>query len=345
VSTLEELLAFNDELASLTRAGVPIDLGLAKLNRDPDRAVQQINAAVARRVDRGVSLSEAVAEEDRLLPAIYRTVVSAGLRCGRLPAALEALSQYTRPMLDVRRILGSAFVYPIIICMLAYVLFVGSCLLLWPQYDPLLADVGTGGGTVFHVMRMLRDSLPFWVAIPPVLLVALLFSWFRSGSSRGLSSRGLPAALIWLPGVSWVAADQRCAGLAELLALLVEHGVPLHESLRLAARANGDHTLASAARQMATAAEQGQPLNQDSEAARQFPPFLRWALTSSAEANAVARSLRLAAETYRRRAERRAESLRIVIPVLTCVVFAGGVTLLYCLSVFGPFVRLIRDMS
>jgi general secretion pathway protein F len=258
---------------------------------------------------------------------------------------LEALNQYPRPMLDVRQILRSAFVYPIIICMLAYALFVGSCLFLWPEYDPLFADLGSGSGAVFHVVQMLRDTLLFWVAIPPVLLAALLWGWFGSSGSRTTSFRGWTGFCCWLPGISRVAADQRCAGLAELLALLVEHEVPLHEALRLAARANGDRQLASAAEQLAGAAEPGESLTQDSAAARQLPPFLRWAVTSSPAADGLARSLRLVARTYRHRAERRTAWLRVAMPVLTCIVFAGGVTLLYCLSIFGPFVRLIQDLS
>jgi general secretion pathway protein F len=345
MSNLEELRAFNDEVASLARAGVPIDLGLSQLSRDPDRAANQISATVARRVDTGVSLLDAVAGEGRSIPPIYQTVVSAGLRCGRLPAALEALSQYTRPLLDVHQILRSAFVYPIIICLLAYLLFVGSCLFLWPEYELVVADIGSEGGGVLHIVRMLRDWLPLWVVIPPVLLAALLLGLFRSKSSRGVSFRGLPRYLSWLPGVSRVAADQRRASLAELLALLIEHDVPLHESLQLAARANGEGNLTSPAGEMAGAVEQGQSLSQGSDAARSFPPFLRWALTSSTEADELARNLRIAAKTYRHRAERLAESLRVVMPMLTCIVVAGGVTLLYALSVFGPFVQLIWELS
>jgi type II secretory pathway component PulF len=228
--------------------------------------------------------------------------------------------------------------------MLAYVLFVGGCLFLWPEYDPLFADVGSGGGAVFPVVQTLRDSLPLWVAIPPVLLTALLLVWFRSNSLRTTSIRGRPGGLGWLPGVSRVTVDQRRGSLAELLALLVEHGVPLHEALHLAARAVPDRKLASAAQQMSVAIEQGQSLTQDSAAALPFPPFLRWALTSSAEANDLPRTLRFAAKTYRHRAERGAQRLRVVMPMLTCVFLAGGVTLLYCISIFGPFVRLILDL-
>ena len=345
MTSLEELIAFNDEVALLTRAGVPIDLGLSQLSRDPEVANKQINAALTQRVQNGVSLVDAISEEDPLFPPVYQSVVGAGLRCGRLPAALEALSPYTQSLLDVRQSLRSALVYPFIICALAYVVFVGSCFFVVPEYYHLFADVGSEGGAVFRVVRMLRDSMPFWVAIPPVLLTALLLVGFRTNPSRTVSFRGRSRIMNWLPGVSRIMADQRCVTLAELLALLVEHKVSLHEGLCLAARASGDRKLMSAAQQMANAAEQGQSLMQDSHAAKKFPPFLRWALTSPTEAGGMARTLRLAAEMYRRRAERRTKWLRTVMPVLTCVVLAGGVTLLYCLSVFVPLVRLINDLS
>jgi general secretion pathway protein F len=345
MTSLEELIDFNDEVASLTHAGIPIDLGLSQLSHDPDIANNQINEALAQRVQNGVSLDDAISDEDQLFPPIYQSVVAAGMRCGRLPAALEALSRYTQSLLDVRQSLYSALFYPLIICALAYLLFVGSFLFVAPEYDHLLADMGSGGGAVFYVVRMLRDSLPFWVAIPPVLLTALLFVEFRSNSSRTMWFRGLPRLVSWLPGVSRVTADQRCVSLAELLALLVEHEVPLHEGLRLAAQASGDRKLTSAVQQMANAAEQGQSLTQDAQAAKQLPPFLRWALTTPTEAGSLARTLRLAAKTYRHRAERHTKWLCVVMPMLTCVGLAGGVTLLYCLSVFGPLVQLIKDLS
>ncbi len=345
MTSLEELIAFNDEVASLARAGVPIDLGLSQLGRDPDLANNQINAAVTRRVQNGVSLVDAMAEQDPSLPPIYQSVVRAGLRCGRLPSALEGLSRYAQASLEIRESLRSAFVYPLIVCVLAYVLFVGSCLFLVPEYDQRFAEMGSDGGAVFHVVRMLSHSLPFWVAIPPVLFIGLLYAWFRPNSPYTESFRSLPRTLSWLPGVARIAADQHRASFAELLALLVEHEVPLPEGLPLAARASGAPKLTAAAQQMADAAELGQPPTQDSQAAKQFAPFLRWALTSSAEAGSLARSLRLAAKTYRGRAERRAEWLRIVMPMLLCVVLAGGVTLLYCLSVFVPVFHLIRDLS
>ena len=68
MSSLEELLAFNDEVAALADAGVPIDLGLAQLSGDPDSAREQINATISRRAQGSDSLNDAVSEESSLPP-------------------------------------------------------------------------------------------------------------------------------------------------------------------------------------------------------------------------------------------------------------------------------------
>ncbi len=344
MASFDELIAFNKEVASLSHAGIPIDLGLSQLSSDPDIANRRINEALTERVESGVSLVDAVSDEAQSLPPIYQSVVGAGLRCGRLPAALEALSRYTQPLLDVGHSLRSALIYPLIICGLAYLLFVASCLFVPPESYQQMADLGAGASAVFHVVQTLRDSLPFWAPIPPVLLIVLLLVGFRSNGSRTTWLRGLPRLFSWFPGVSRVTADQRCASLAELLALLVEHEIPLHEALRLAAQASGDHELTSAAAQMANAAEQERSPAPDADEARQFPPFLRWAITSPTEAGDLVRTLRIASQTYRHRAERRIKWIRTVAPMMTCVVVAGGVTLLYCLSIFVPFVQLMKEL-
>ena len=224
-------------------------------------------------------------------------------------------------------------------------LLVGACLYLSPVYDDVIAEVGSVGSAPFTVIGMLRDWLPYWVAVPPVFLAALWFSRFRPAHMPLTSPRSWPTLMNRFSVVASVTADQRRASLAELLALLVEHEVPLHEALPLAARAIGDRKLTSTAGQVSSEADLQQSLSQDSDLANELPPFLRWALTGASEAEDVAHNLRLAAKTYRHRAQRRAQWLRVMVPTLACVFLAGGVTLLYCLSMFGPLIQLIRDMS
>ena len=54
------------------------------------------------------------------LPATYRAVVEAGLRSGRLSAALEDLAAYARNFAELRQAVGLALLYPMLVLLLAW---------------------------------------------------------------------------------------------------------------------------------------------------------------------------------------------------------------------------------
>ena len=94
MSTLEDLIALNEEVALLTKTGVPLDPAIAKIGRNRKHEMTRIHATVARRIGRGEPLVDAVAAQDDSLPEVYQNIVAAGLRCGRLPTVLEGLSDH-----------------------------------------------------------------------------------------------------------------------------------------------------------------------------------------------------------------------------------------------------------
>jgi hypothetical protein len=53
----------------------------------------------------------------------------------------------------------------------------------------------------------------------------------------------------------------------------------------------------------------------------------------------------MAAGIYRESAKRREEKLRVITPIIVCVLVGGGATLLYGLSLFVPLVQLLRAIA
>src|SRR5436305_15337361 len=94
--SLEDLIALNDEIAALVRAGAPLEQGLSLAGEDLPRGLRHIADDLAVRMRQGASLSAALAASDRRVPPLYRAIVEAGVRSGRLPAALESWSGIAR---------------------------------------------------------------------------------------------------------------------------------------------------------------------------------------------------------------------------------------------------------
>jgi general secretion pathway protein F len=90
--TLDQLTALNDEIAALVRSGVPLETNLAEIGEDLPGTLGKITMLLAQRASRGESLPQLIAECSAQFPPVYRAVVEAGLRAGRLSAALESLS-------------------------------------------------------------------------------------------------------------------------------------------------------------------------------------------------------------------------------------------------------------
>jgi general secretion pathway protein F len=342
--TLDDLIALNDELAALAGAGLPLELGFRSGEKGRRDALTRINDTVARRVHRGETVEEAL-RDDESFPPIYQHVMQAGLRCGRLPAALEGLTRHAQGQLEVRQSLASAFVYPLILCVLAYVLFVGFCRYLAPTLEQTYATLEVAPRWGMQLVELAGDWLPIWIGLPPLALFVGCYSWRWSDRNAVMGFRGLMRPLNWLPPVSRIAHDHRCATLAEVLALLVSNGVPWREGLPLAAGVTGDPRLQQAADALATAADKKNPIDATMPGRRELPPFLGWALTQNRDEAGVAESLRLAANTYRLRAQRRTERIRVVLPILACTLVGGGVTLLYALSLFLPLVQMLQGLA
>jgi general secretion pathway protein F len=338
-ATLDDFMALNDQLAALLQAGVPIDAGLRRGGPDAVAQLREINASVARRVSQGVSLDTAL-EDDDTAPAAYRGLIQVGLRSGDLAAALEGRSQLAQSVGAAREGVWRGMLYPLIVCFLAYAGLVGLCLFFVPTLENLYRSLHIQSSWSLDILQALRSSLPVWIALPPAaLLLALLWRLLPKSASAAESS----TSTAWLPAMSQAVYWQRCANFADSLATLIASGVPLEESLAVAARAADDASLRTGAAEMLSGARSGQ-VNANGSATR-FPPFLRWALLHAWRATDMPTALRMAARWYREAAQRRTDRVRILAPLLACVLLGGGATLLYGLALFIPVIDLLWQLA
>lgn len=342
--TLEQLTALNDEIASLIRSGVPLELGLRELSGDSTGALQDISRSLSERMIAGASLLEALHAEEQRLPAAYRTVVEAGLRSGRLSAALEALSNYARELVDLRRRITLAMTYPLIVTVLAYILFAVFMVDLLERVRETYEMLQLAPRWWLEIAFACGETVSRWWWAPPAVLAVALAWWAGTGGAFLLSFRGLARPLAWVPGVGRVSRYFRLAGFSDLVGLMVEHQVPLPEALRLSGRALCNARLERSTDELAAAIERGNGPVPDRRQLG-FPPFLFWVLTSRDQAAGLARLLAHAGNVYRRRALDLAAWFKLIFPLMAVVVVGGGVTLFYAVTMFGALLGLWNDLG
>ena len=100
--SLDDLIALTDEMAALVRAGVPLEAGMASAARELSRKPAKLAGAMSQRMQSGESLLHVLQTSPNVFPPAYVAVVEAGLRAGRLPAALEGLATSSRRAAELR---------------------------------------------------------------------------------------------------------------------------------------------------------------------------------------------------------------------------------------------------
>ena len=100
----QEFLVFNQELATLLKAGMPLVQSLDILRqRVANPTFKAVLDAVYEKVKAGTALSDAFAEHTAAVPAVYSASLMAGERSGNLDAVIRRYVAYEKVIGAVKR--------------------------------------------------------------------------------------------------------------------------------------------------------------------------------------------------------------------------------------------------
>jgi general secretion pathway protein F len=342
--TVDDLLALNEEIAALVRAGVPLEEGLADLGADLPGRLGQAATVLGKRTARGESLEQALASQAVSLSPAYQAIVQAGLRAGRLPAALEAVAASARRTAETQHTAIVAVSYPLLVFSLVWLGLAVFSQTLAPSLATSFHSMQVPGQGVFVALAWLGHGAWFWgPALPIVLAVFLLLWWYACSRAAAVHSRRADRLLGWLPGMKRMLNFSRTATFLDILALLIENHTPLHEAVTLAGAACGDPQTLHAAQQLSETIQRGQTQPFPGEPA--FPPLLNWLVLAAGRDGALLPALQHSAATYHRRARNQFDLVRVLLPAVFTVAIAGSITAAYALVLFVPYAMMLHALA
>lgn len=341
---LTDLAALNDEIVSLVRAKIPLHRGLRQIASDGGGRMYELASDIADSMEQGDSLDEAIEKQPRVPPA-WATVVKAGVRSGKLTSALEAVSGFAWELIDLRRHIGKALMYPLILVCLSYGLFILFVAEMLRRIDSTYKLLQMPRSTTFDWLMWIVDWIPIWGWIPPILLAGLVVLWIGSRRATTLDFSGVYSPLRWIPGVGRIGRSYSYYSFSHMMSLLCEQGVPLDESLELAADATGVAKIQRAAYALAELDRNGDVNDLAQRRYSGFPSFLQWIIARGQNSDDMVQSLKMSADVYRRRATNQVLWLRYTFPVIASLCIGGTVTFVYTLTLFIPFADLLGSFA
>ena len=266
-----EFLVFNQELATLLKAGMPLvqSLGLLK-GRVTSPVFRRVLDDVHEKVRSGTALSDAFAAHGDLFPRVYGASLLAGERSGNLDAVLRRYVEYTKIIATVKRKTVSALVYPAILISLAVVLVSIIVLKVVPAFADFYATFGAELPLVTRIIVRLSEFLRgqfLLVIIGLVLAIAATLSWIRQPGQKARFDH----LILKLPMLGPVAKKFATSQMSRTLATLLGGGLPLVNALDIAAKSVGNQYMASQLDIVSARVREGESFAAALEARRVFP--------------------------------------------------------------------------
>lgn len=340
---LEDLTALNDEIGALARAGVPLGSGLLEMGKEMPSRLRDAAQHIGRRLEQGESFDEVLADGRLDIPEAYRAVLSSGVRSGRLAVAVEKLSGTLRRVTEARTMLKMAAVYPIGLVIAACCLFAFLIRPIHRMLYELLADNAEISGGMLQSFLWLVSNYGHWLSVIAAIIFIATWLWWVSASfvsDKSWFGRSVGS----LPGVLRMRRLGSRAAFTEVLALLVEQNVPLHQALALAARTSGDMQIRRDAASLTQYIQRGQTGWQPATR-HGIPPLLAWQLTHDTSRGGLAAGLRRLAGHYHAQVESMSYWLQQQLPIWLAGVIGGGIVTAYTLSSLFPWFAVLRRLG
>jgi type IV pilus assembly protein PilC len=239
-----EFLVFNQELATLLRAGMPLVQSLDILRKRVENAVfRAVLDDIHERVRAGHSLSEAFEAQGSLFPGVYHASLMAGEKSGSLEQVIRRYVSYVKVISNVRRKTLSALIYPAILVVLSLIVVSIILFRVVPEFAGFYGQFGRELPLVTRLIVGFSGFVVRWFPLIAGVLVAGaigVWTWIRRPTQRARLDQVLLSLPIAGPTIRRFAASQ--AG--RTLSTLLSGGIPLVNALGVTARAVGNQHMA-----------------------------------------------------------------------------------------------------
>jgi type IV pilus assembly protein PilC len=240
----QEFLVFNQELATLLKAGMPLVQSLDILRqRVANLTFKGVLDNVYEKVKSGTALSDAFAEHGDLFPAVYSASLMAGERSGNLDAVIRRYVAYEKVIGAVKKRTLSAMIYPLILTVMMLGLIGIIVLKVVPSfsafYENFDRQLPLSTRIIVGVSNVIVSN--FWLIVIAVVGgVGVTIAWAREPGNRLRIDR----MLMELPWAGQTVRKLSTAQMARTLGTLLGGGIPLVNGLEIVNRSMSNRFLA-----------------------------------------------------------------------------------------------------
>jgi type II secretory pathway component PulF len=308
-----EHLPFLEALHELTASGLSGGEAVRLLStRLKEKNLRLLSASLWESLSGGLTLSQAMEQIPRVFDRQTVSLVRAAEATGNLTEVLQRLIEHFSQQREMRQRLTTALVYPAFVCLLAFGVILFFVFFLLPRLQGLLASLG--GKLPLATQLVVAGAqflVRYGVLLVPLAVVAGVAFWRWRQTEQG---RRLTDA--WVLKIAYVRGfviEATLLNFTQILAVLLENGIPTVEALRLTERTVANRSLQAELHQATDRVLEGASLSAALGRTGFFPDLLLDRLAIGESTGKLAPCLRDISRNYANRHTRRLHALTSVI--------------------------------
>ena len=331
----EDTMLFSRQMYTLSKAGIPIMRGLEALKASTAKpAMLDVLNDIFFSLQQGRKLSTAIGTHPKVFGAFYVAMIKSGEVTGRLPEVFLRMHAYIAFNIEVGGRIKQATRYPMYVMTALTMALVVINIYVLPGFSKVYGGLEEDLPTITRMMLSFSELM---VHSWPMLLALLVAGWLviKGVLRTPEGSYNWDRLKIRLPVVGDIILKSTLARFANGLALSNQSGVPLVQSLTMAADTVGNTFVGERIRKMRKGIERGKSIASCAVATGLFKPIALQMIAVGEETGELNDMLLELAGMYERETDQSIKSMTAAIePIMVGII--GVMVLLLALGVYLP---------
>jgi len=242
----KDIVIFTRQLSTMIDAGLPLIQGLEILaSQQENKTFKKILMDTRSDIESGSTFADALKKHPNQFDRLFCNMVAAGEMGGILDDVLKRLADYMEKALRLRRKVKGALTYPIIVLAISAVVIGVILIFVIPVFEKMFADFGGALPVPTQMVVNLSNFVKSYslLMIGVVAVMVFLFKkYYKTEKGKRIVDRLILKSPVFGPLLRKVAV----AKLTRTLGTLIDSGVPILETLNVAAGTAGNKVVEEA---------------------------------------------------------------------------------------------------
>jgi type IV pilus assembly protein PilC len=341
--TVKDKAIFSRQFAALVNAGVALVRGLGVLGEEcPNpklkRALEEINSDV----QQGTSLSDSMRKHPSCFDNLYVSLVQAGEVGGVLDEVLNRLAKLLEDLNRLQNQIKSAMAYPVVVSILATVIFVAMTVFLLPTFADIFeqfdAELPLFTQIMLQISKFLRQPLN-WVLMVAVIVIAGIV--YRRYYATPAGRRTMDRFFLKMPLFGDLVQKTATARFCRTFGALSRSGVPILTSMEIVRDTAGNQVISDAIDEARTEIQTGGMISLALQQHRVFPVMAIQMISIGEETGELDQMLMKVADFYEDEVEQAVKALTSIMEPLMIIVL-GAMVGSILISMYLPMFKIME---